>query len=74
MALSAITFKAQDKPEAELSTMKEDQPLLEEQYLEKASVHLDNRLFVATTGTFASLPALLHSFHLSFHSRTYFPC
>lgn len=61
MALSAVTFKPSDKPDAELSTIKEEQPLLEEQYLEKASVHLDNRLFIATTGTLAllALPSIL---------------
>lgn len=55
MALSAVTFVAKDKPVAEFSTISETQPLEEEEYLEKASVHLDNRLFVATTGTTAPI-------------------
>lgn len=54
MSLAAAVLGPKDQQIAELSTISESQPLVEEHYLEKASVHLDNRLFVATTGTSAS--------------------
>lgn len=50
MALSAVVFKPKSSPDSEMSTISEQQPLEEEEIDEKASIRIQNRLFIGTTG------------------------